>query len=92
MIDDLNLESFPSEFLKLLKLLPLPEVDPKMLPKFVEGELKLWLPARDPRPADHSEVSLCFELNRWSHFRLGPISKFDFCLVTSAALTNLSHC
>ncbi len=35
-----NLVSLPSDCL-LLKLLPLPEVEPKTLPRLVEGELKL---------------------------------------------------
>lgn len=70
-------------------MLPLPEVDPNTLPKLVEGELKLWLPARDPSPADLSDTSLFLELNRLSHLRFGPTNKFDFCLY-SAAFTNLS--
>lgn len=91
VIDDRNFVNLPSEFLYQLKLLPLPDVDPNTLPKLVEGELKLWLPASEPRPADLSDVSLFFELNRLSHFRFGPMKRLDFCHC-SAAFTNLSFC
>jgi hypothetical protein len=57
--------------------LPLPEVDPKTLPKFVEGELKLWDPASETRPADTSEDSLRLELNRLPWIG-APINKLDF--------------
>lgn len=91
VIEDLNFVNQPSEFLYPLKLLPLPDVEPKTLPKFVEGELKLWLPAKEPSPADLSDVSLFFELNKLSLFRFGPIKRFDFYLY-SAAFTNFSFC
>jgi len=84
-----NLESLFSVLL-VLKLLPLPDVDPKTLPRFVEGELKLWLPAREPSPADLSEVSLCFELKSVLFLIFGPMKRFDFCLGTESAFKNLS--